>query len=53
MLLVVLPTQVWLAIAAVIVIAVLIWWVSRHRPEWFERARSTGRRARDTVVSRL
>ena len=53
MLLAVLPTKVWLAIAAVIVIALLIWWASRHRPEWFERARSTGRRARDTVVSRL
>ena len=53
MLLAVLPTKVWLAIAAVIVIAFLIWWVSRNRPERFERARSTGRRARDTVVSRL
>ena len=37
----------------ILAIAFLIWWVSRHRPEWFERARSTGRRARDTVVSRL
>ena len=37
----------------IVAIAVLIWWVRRHRREWFERARSTGRRARDTVVSRL
>ena len=37
----------------VAVIPFLIWWVSRHRREWSERAHSAGRRARDTVVSRL
>ena len=37
----------------VAVIPFLIWWVRRHRPEWIERTRSTGRRARDTVAARL
>ena len=47
-----LVTRYWV-VFLILAIAFLIWWVSRHRPEWIERARSTGRRARDTVVSRL